>query len=155
MSVAFRRESDEEHLEPRFELPIPSGPNLVTPRGLSLTHDRVAALETALATAEGEARTAIARDLRYWHTRAITAVLAPPPPSDEVGFGSTVRVVIKGQERSFTIVGDDEADPAAGLVAWSAPLARAVTGAMAGEQVAFGDDPAGVEILDVEAPAEA
>ena len=36
MSVAFRRESDEEHLEPKFELPIPPGPNLVTPRGLTL-----------------------------------------------------------------------------------------------------------------------
>ena len=37
MSVAFRRESDEEHLEPKFELPIPPGPNLVTPRGAELT----------------------------------------------------------------------------------------------------------------------
>ena len=34
MSVAFRRESDEEHKEPRFEIPIPVGPNLVTPAGL-------------------------------------------------------------------------------------------------------------------------
>src|SRR3546814_13208092 len=33
MSVAFRRESDDEHKEPEFELPIPVGPNLVTPRG--------------------------------------------------------------------------------------------------------------------------
>ena len=36
MSVAFRRESDEEHLEPKFERPIAPGPNLVTPRGLAL-----------------------------------------------------------------------------------------------------------------------
>ena len=35
MSVAFRRESDEEHKEPRFELPIPPGPNLVTAAGLA------------------------------------------------------------------------------------------------------------------------
>jgi hypothetical protein len=26
MSVAFRRESDDEHMEPKFELPIPPGP---------------------------------------------------------------------------------------------------------------------------------
>ena len=26
MSVAYRRDSDEEHFEPRFELPIPPGP---------------------------------------------------------------------------------------------------------------------------------
>ena len=42
MSVAFRRESDEEHLEPKFELPIPPGPNLVTSRGLELTRAKVA-----------------------------------------------------------------------------------------------------------------
>ena len=35
MSVAFRRDCDEEHLEPKFELPIPVGPNLVTGRGES------------------------------------------------------------------------------------------------------------------------
>ena len=40
MSVAFRRESDEEHLEPKFELPFPPGPNLVTPRGLALIEGR-------------------------------------------------------------------------------------------------------------------
>ena len=34
MSVAFRRESDEEHKEPKFEIPIPVGPNLVTAAGL-------------------------------------------------------------------------------------------------------------------------
>ena len=33
VSVAFRRESDEEHLEPKFERPIPPGANLVTARG--------------------------------------------------------------------------------------------------------------------------
>ena len=30
MSVAFRRDSDEEHLEPKFELPIPPGETVVT-----------------------------------------------------------------------------------------------------------------------------
>jgi hypothetical protein len=49
MSVAFRRESDEEHLEPRFELPIPSGPNLVTQRGLQLIRERVDELEALAA----------------------------------------------------------------------------------------------------------
>ena len=49
MSVAFRRESDEEHLEPKFELPFPPGPNLVTPRGLALIEARNAELEAAIA----------------------------------------------------------------------------------------------------------
>ena len=48
MSVAFRRDSDEEHLEPKFELPIPLGPNLVTARGLELLETKVAELEAAL-----------------------------------------------------------------------------------------------------------
>jgi len=53
MSVAFRRESDEEHKEPRFELPIPPGPNLVTPAGLAQAQARVSELE-AIVAAETE-----------------------------------------------------------------------------------------------------
>ena len=55
MSVAFRRESDEEHLEPKFEIPIPPGPNLVTPRGLALIGDKVATIEAQIAEATDEA----------------------------------------------------------------------------------------------------
>ncbi|HEY6814163.1 MAG TPA: nucleoside-diphosphate kinase, partial [Croceibacterium sp.] len=62
MSVAFRRESDEEHLEPKFELPIPPGPNLVTARGLALIAGRVAALEAGIAAAaDDEARKPLRR----------------------------------------------------------------------------------------------
>ena len=45
MSVAFRREQDDEHFEPKFELPIPHGPNLVTARGLALIEARLAEAE--------------------------------------------------------------------------------------------------------------
>ena len=54
MSVAFRRESDEEHLEPKFELPIPAGPNFVTPAGLAQIEARVAELEAAVEAASDE-----------------------------------------------------------------------------------------------------
>ena len=91
---------------------------------------------------------ALLRDLRYWHTREVTAVPTSPPSADEVGFGSTVLVRIKGRERRYTLVGDDEAEPAAGLIAWSAPLARALMGAMAGESIAFAGD--SVEVLTVD-----
>ena len=50
MSVAFRRESEEEHLEPKFELPIPPGPNLVTNRGFALIQARHDAIEAQLTT---------------------------------------------------------------------------------------------------------
>ena len=135
MSVAFRRESDEEHKEPRFELPIPAGPNLVTENGVALIDARIADLEAEQATADEARREEIARSLRYWHTRRVTAIVAPPPPADEVAFGSRVRIRMDGSERDLRIVGDDEADPAAGLIAFSAPLARALIGAMAGEDV--------------------
>ena len=130
MSVAFRRESDEEHLEPKFELPIPPGRNLVTPRGLDLIRARVDALEAAAAAeSDVEARKPIQRDLRYWRTRQATAVLAPPPPEDEAAFGSRVTFRMSGEVRRIDIVGDDEAEPAQGRIAFSAPLARALIGA--------------------------
>lgn len=135
MSVAFRRESDEEHKEPRFELPIPAGPNLVTENGPALIDARIAELEGEQPTADETRREEIARSLRYWHTRRVTAIVAPVPPVDEIAFGSRVRIRMDGVERDIRIVGDDEADPAAGLIAFSAPLARALMGAMAGEDV--------------------
>lgn len=149
MSVAFRRESDEEHKEPRFELPVPSGPNYVTPRGRALIEARVAELRAKLAgtTDEGE-REAIGRDLRYWQTRQVTAILAPSPPVDEIAFGSRVRIRMNGAERVIEIVGDDEADPARGRIAFSAPLARALIGAGEGDRVAFAADVTVVELLE-------
>jgi transcription elongation GreA/GreB family factor len=150
MSVAFRRDSDEEHKEPRFELPIPTGPNLVTERGLALIEARIAELDAEHAGSADDVRRAeIARDLRYWHTRRVTAIIAPTPPADQVAFGSRVRVLIDGAERTLRIVGDDEADPAAGLVAFSAPLARALTGAMAGETITLPGRTDPIEVVKV------
>ena len=58
MSVAFRRDSDEEHLEPRFEIPIPAGPNLVTMAGMAATEAAVARLAAELGLLEaGKPRT--------------------------------------------------------------------------------------------------
>ncbi len=150
MSVAFRRESDEEHLEPKFELPVPPGPNLVTPRGLALIEAKVIEIEGALPhAADEEARKKILRDARYWRARQATAQLAPMPPQDAVAFGSRVRFRLNGQERMLDIVGDDEADPAAGRIAWSAPLARAMMEAEVGERVDFGGKAEAIEVLEV------
>ncbi len=63
MSAAFRREGDDEHLEPKFERPIPVGPNLVTARGLRLIKERVAALQAEVAaTACGRPQAIAATD---------------------------------------------------------------------------------------------
>ena len=155
MSVAFRRESDEEHKEPRFELPIPVGPNLVTATGLARIEARVAELEAFVAGEPDEAKLEPAkRDLRYWRTRLATAQLAPPPPPDEVAFGSRVAFRQDGILRSLDIVGHDEADPAAGRIAFSAPIARALIGACVGDRADFAGRAEALEIVEVEPIAD-
>lgn len=150
MSVAFRRESDEEHKEPRFEIPIAVGPNLVTPAGLALTERRVAELEALIVSEIDELRLEEAkRDLRYWRTRRATAELAPLPPEDEVAFGSRVTFRLRGAVRTIDIVGDDEADPAGGRIAFSAPLARALIGSAVGDVTDFVGERDVLEILAI------
>lgn len=152
MSVAFRRESDEEHKEPRFELPLPPGPNFVTAAGLRQAEDMVAALEAEVAAETDESTLADRqRSLRYWRTRLATAELAPPPPADEVAFGSRVTLRLNGQERTIDIVGDDEADPAAGKIAFSAPLARALIGTGPGDFADFGGRADALEVMSASA----
>ena len=148
MSVAFRRESDDEHLEPKFEIPIPPGPNLVTARGLALIGERVTALEAQIAQGGDEAAlNALKRDLRYWQTRQITAEPAPVPDGATVEFGTTVTFLLNGKRRMLAIVGDDEADPANGLISFSAPLSRALMGAEPGEVLPFGGKDDAIEVL--------
>ncbi|MDX3911320.1 MAG: GreA/GreB family elongation factor [Sphingobium sp.] len=150
MSVAFRRESDEEHLEPKFELPIPPGPNLVTPRGLAMIEARLRDIEATLAaTTEVEARKKVLREARYWRTRQATAQLAPLPPQDSVAFGSRARFRLNGQDRALDLVGDDEADPTQGRIAFSAPLARAMMEAGVGELLDVGGKAEAMEILEI------
>ncbi|BBB09582.1 GreA/GreB family elongation factor [Sphingopyxis sp. EG6] len=155
MSVAFRRESDDDHKEPEFELPIAVGPNLVTPRGLRLLGEEVARLETEIAkTADEEARKKLQRRLRYFHTRQSTAEVQALPEDGSVGIGSRVTYRLNKAEKTVTIVGGDEADPALGCVAFSAPLARALMGAEAGDSVEFQDREDAIKILAVEADPE-
>lgn len=150
MSVAFRRESDDEHLEPKFELPIPPGPNLVTERGLALIAARVEALEAELVGLSDETEIKrVKRDLRYWRTRQATAQVMPPPQGASVAFGSTVTFRMGGKARTVTLVGDDEADPAAGLLSFTAPLSRALMEAEVGDEIDFGGKPAAIVVLDI------
>lgn len=136
MSVAFRRESDEEHLEPKFELPVPPGPNLVTPRGLAQIEARVAELEARLAEPlTEEERKPVLRDARYWHARRATARLAPVPSGEEVAIGTRVTFQRDGQTRTIEIVGHDESDPDTHRISFIAPLIRAMLGSVEGDEV--------------------
>lgn len=152
MSVAFRRESDEEHLEPKFELPIPPGPNLVTAAGLAQIAARVEAIEAGLpALSDDDAKKDARRDLKYWRQRLATADVVPVPAGDKVEFGCRVRFSLNGKERAIAIVGHDEADAAAGRITFTAPLARAMMGARTGEFVDFNGREEAIEVLKISA----
>jgi len=52
----------------------------------------------------------------------------------KVRFGATVTIADEqDQERTLTLVGDDEADASKGRIGWNAPLARALRGAGVGD----------------------
>jgi transcription elongation GreA/GreB family factor len=141
VSRAFVKESDDAG-EPLPELAISPHPNFVTPAGLAQIEARVAGLEADLRAARAaEDKPLLARiqrDLRYWTQRRATARLVPPPAGvpEVARFGVAVTVRFDdGTERTFTVVGEDEADPARGLVSWVAPLGKALTGKQVGDAV--------------------
>jgi transcription elongation GreA/GreB family factor len=150
MSVAFRRENDDEHLELGFEVPIAPGPNLVTVRGLRQIEARLAELDAAIARESGEALTALKRDHRYWGTRLSTADVVPAAGDEEVAIGSRVTFRMGGRTRSIDIVGGDEADASTDRIAFAAPLARALIGLAPGEFADFGGKPDALEVLETE-----
>jgi len=68
---------------------------------------------------------------------------------DRVFFGATVTVVNRrGEQRTVTIVGMDEVDPARGRVSWISPIAKALLKARDGDNVTL-RTPGGVEELEI------
>jgi transcription elongation factor GreB len=130
------------------ERPQSPHPNYMTPSGLADLERRVEALiaeRSALSPEDSEltreaTKSRIDRDLRYLTARIEAAILVDPAlqPRREVAFGASVRVFEPGgRERVFSIVGEDEADVAAGKVSWVSPLARALLGANVGDTVTW------------------
>ena len=145
MSRAFVKES--EGPQPGDEIPErPQSrlPNHVTPRGLRLLHQQLEALkeEKRHLTELGETDMVAAdrlrvveRDIRYVEGRIERAL-----PVD----------------LSFEIVGEDEADVAAGRISWASPLAQSLIGAEVGDTVIW-KRPAGdseLEVVRISYPAE-
>lgn len=59
---------------------------------------------------------------------------AQQPDQSRVFFGATVTIADEDdQQRTVTIVGDDEADAGKGLIGWNSPLARVLRGASVGD----------------------
>ena len=156
MSRAFVKEDDGSGPERLPDLPVSTAPNLVTTRGLRLIEEKIAALESALASADEGQAPRLRRDLRYWQLRHATARPTAPDPSDPaVQFGSRVTYRTEdGETRTVTITGEDEADPAAGTISYVAPVARALTGAVAGSSVTvtLRGAPVELEVLAVRLP---
>jgi len=140
MSRAFVREDDQVAGPPALpDRPISHEPNLVTARGLGLIEQAIALaqrhLTAAAATGDADATARWQRDLRYWTARHATAQLTEPAAdAASVVFG----VAVTGQREdgravTFRLVGEDEADPAQGRIAWTAPVARTLLGSEPGD----------------------
>jgi len=157
MSRAFVKESDGEDPGALPERRVSDLPNLVTARGLRLIEETLAQLESEHASARAaEDRAAmarLARDLRYWQARHGSAQLAPPAEPGTSGFGTRVTFRdAEGRRRSYRLVGEDEADPAAGRVSWCSPIGRALAGHRVGD---VSSGPRGeLEILEIDTKPE-
>ena len=79
----------------------------------------------------------IDRELAWLAKRMKAARVIDPaqaPDKTRVWFGATVTIADEdGAEHTLTLVGDDEQDPSAGRIGWSAPIARALRGAAVGD----------------------
>ena len=153
MSRAFTKEDDGSAPEVLADLPQSPHPNYVTPAGLAALQARLAEARGRLAGLlprrdETEARLPIAmaeRDIRYLDERLRRAIPVDPAaqPPGVVAFGAEVEVVdAAGATRIWRLVGEDEADPGAGLITVYSPLGRALVGCRVGD-VAVWARPAG------------
>jgi transcription elongation factor GreB len=150
MSRGFVKESDQEELPiipPRA--PLPAGvTNYVTPTGLAQLEAEREQLEAAKAAVptdhEDERRRALTvldGKLALLLKRIQSARVINPAeqPRDEVRFGARVTVQQSGSNRKqeFQIVGVDEANVKEKKIAFTAPIARAITGLWVGESAVF------------------
>ena len=144
MSRAFVKEGDGG-LEPLPDLPVSVHPNYVTPRGLAALQLRLAARQSDLLGLKARAdrldrlpEAAAERDIRYLEARLRSAIVVDPKvaPVSEVAFGHIVTVEdAAGALTAYEITGEDEADAARNRIAPHAPLARALIGAVVGDEV--------------------
>jgi transcription elongation factor GreB len=178
VSKAFTRESDaadDEDDEGAAAPAIPAGSkNYITPQGYKrlreelmtlLDVERPKMVETVSWAAKNGDRSEngdylygkkrlreIDRRIRFLTKRLDIAEVADPAlhhGSDQVFFGATVSYAnAKGEERTITIKGIDEADNLAGEVSWIAPIARALLKAREGDEIKL-ITPGGVETIEV------
>lgn len=139
------------------ERKVSDQPNYVTAQGLTHLQQRVAQLNQLrselLAQGERADKQRLAdteRDLRYFSARQQSAQVVPAATSREkVQIGSRVTYADEqDREHQVQLVGEDQADIAAGLVNWGSPLGRALLGAAPGDEVVW-RRPAGDQLIEV------
>jgi transcription elongation GreA/GreB family factor len=160
MNKAFTKEEDDAPIVISARAPLPPDAiNYVTPRGLGQLQDELKRLQAQRRTAlddpspveQRRQLTVVERRLTDLEARIGSAVLiaTPTEAEDVVRFGARVQVRNDEEhERSFQIVGVDEADAALGLIGFASPVARALLGKRVGE-VATVVTPRGTEELEV------
>jgi transcription elongation factor GreB len=161
MSKAFTKDDDGAADAPLLvsrRAPLPAGmPNYVTPRGLALLHAELAKEQGTAApepASDGElARAAALANARRaeLEARIASAVVVESAlqAHDEVRFGASVTLRnLAGAERTYRIVGVDEANPSESRLAFVAPLSRSLLGKKVGE-VASVKTPAGDDELEI------
>ena len=163
MSRAFVKESDDDLTAGELpERPLALHANYVTPRGLELLQARVRSLAEQHEQLKRESPDdsdakqkvrEIERDLRYFRAQLERAAVVDTAnqPREEVHFGALVKIEDEeGKTHEFTIVGDDEADVAAGKISWASPLAHAMMGAKVGDTVVWVRSAGETEVYIVE-----
>jgi len=158
MSRAFVKEMDGIDVPEDFpERPVSSQPNFVTARGLQQIETQIRQLEQEREQAkQADDKPLLARvdrDLRYWLQRKASARrVDPESPPVKVRFG--MRVTLRypdDKQRKFVLVGEDEADPAAGLISWASPVGQKLLGNEIGEEIDLQGQR--VEIVDLDIPS--
>ena len=156
MSKAFTKDDDAAPppVVPR-RAPLPPGqPNYVTARGLAQLRAELARLRAehgGAPSADAPLDAARLARLAELEERVSTAELVPKasPAPPEARFGARVTVrTAAGAEHVYSIVGVDEARASEGLIAFVAPLARALLGKRAGDS-ALVRTPHGEDELEV------
>ncbi len=135
MSKAFTKEiddDDDDGMEPSLKLPAGTK-NYITPAGYQRLRE-------------------IDRRIRFLSKRMDHAEVVDPAQRgdcDQVFFSATVTVCgSDGTEKTYSIVGVDEADPGRGLISWVSPLARALLKAREADVVVM-QVPGGREELEI------
>ncbi len=176
MSKAFTKENDQDDEDQDAGAPpIPAGlKNYITPAGFKRLKDEalhlldkerpelVKVIQWAASNGDrsenadyiyGKRRLReIDRRIRFLTKRLDAAVVVNPAEreeTDQVFFGATATVMGQdGAERTYSIVGIDEADVSRGRISWISPLAKALIKAREGDTVTV-RTPGGDESLEI------